>query len=961
MASCNHTRWIRLRKNKSEVIVEASDRPMRLLNDLAHPEEPVGFVLLLGNRHKAAALRRLGVDLPPTKCRRSHGEIHLTVCSLSNDAQRPVIVADGDLPSHNRLPIIRDPRQCHETIEQRASMLQPGDRVAPIADDVYHRLLFPFLDVVCLFVSDIGGVDCAVPRLRAWFEKGLASTCPIQPRLMLVVSQGQEEEMQAAVDQMIRDTEPTRCFQRIQVVCLSDTSTEAPCRAPPTTTSIQALQKELVASLSLVQNARQQRGYLLSARHSSRLLCSSVSSPAMASSMGPQPIDLIKASRGSQQVAPELASHLAHVLSLDDTLNDKTGDGRLSGMLASMIPLISSSLLLDQYPPGAHPFHPLDVFRTLFRDPCIEAFERWSSERTRSITSSSAFTDLVEKELVSQFDEYLSLGSSSVTLHRLNLARAGVRWQKIQSDGTCLVCSCRRPQYALLGCIHSICQSCVTVFYPCAGEDPNVYHVDACILCDTKTEGQIVRIKPPTARARVLSIDGGGARALVPLENLRALQNAVGLPYPVQRNFDVAVGTSSGAMAVCALFVNGWSVDDCLQYLHVAVFLAFQRHFFLRLVLFIFGGLPFVSNMLDFLVSLVADGKYSSKQLEMMQRDVYGPKRSIMDSHEASRMGAMVAVTLTTTHDTSTFIATNYNGIGNRDPGCGYFYQSYRIDGVGTFQDGGLTFNNPTPIAIKEASALFPTAGKPSIVVSLGTGFGRPRYNPNAWYPARLIQAVCKQPEQPQALDEGGEVFRFDLEFHGQQPSLDDVSHISETAALARKATMGSALIQRLARRIRAELFLFELDPAQPPRYANGSYDCVGHISCRLRAGTPEFLLFMEQLHQSGAFFRCDGQDVLSSFRQCDMVQWEGNFRQEITFHLANREDRFEVLLCEESGISDSACNIGGSPFTVDRLTEQQGLEPWFGASGADRKRPRLDVASELGAKRRKLSNRSTK
>jgi hypothetical protein len=124
-------------------------------------------------------------------------------------------------------------------------------------------------------------------------------------------------------------------------------------------------------------------------------------------------------------------------------------------------------------------------------------------------------------------------------------------------------------------------------------------------------------------------------------------------------------------MAVCALFVNGWSVDDCLHYLHVAVFLAFQRHFLLRLFLFFVGGVPFVPSMLEFLVSLVVDSKYSAGQLEMMQRDVYGPERSLTDSHEASRMGAMVAVTLTTTHDTSTFIATNYNGVGKRDPNCG--------------------------------------------------------------------------------------------------------------------------------------------------------------------------------------------------------------------------------------------------------------------------------------------------
>lgn len=189
-------------------------------------------------------------------------------------------------------------------------------------------------------------------------------------------------------------------------------------------------------------------------------------------------------------------------------------------------------------------FHPLDVFRTLFRDPCLEAFENASVENSRRVTA-SAFVDLIEREMARQFDEYLLLGSSAA-LRRRTLGRAEAKWKGVSSEETCLVCLCRRPQHALLGCVHSICQPCVTVFYPRSDEDAGLFCVDACVLCNARTGGQTVRIKPPTARARVLSIDGGGARALVPLENLRMLEAAIGLPYPVQRNFDVAIGTSSG-------------------------------------------------------------------------------------------------------------------------------------------------------------------------------------------------------------------------------------------------------------------------------------------------------------------------------------------------------------------------------------------------------------------------------
>ena len=53
-------------------------------------------------------------------------------------------------------------------------------------------------------------------------------------------------------------------------------------------------------------------------------------------------------------------------------------------------------------------------------------------------------------------------------------------------------------------------------------------------------------LKPPTAGVRILCIDGGGIRGVIPLEFLGLLQGDIGPECPIQDFFDMAFGTSSG-------------------------------------------------------------------------------------------------------------------------------------------------------------------------------------------------------------------------------------------------------------------------------------------------------------------------------------------------------------------------------------------------------------------------------
>ncbi|KAM0347532.1 hypothetical protein ACHAP4_011332 [Fusarium culmorum] len=638
-------------------------------------------------------------------------------------------------------------------------------------------------------------------------------------------------------------------------------------------------------------------------------------------------------------------------------------------------------------------FDPRHVFQTLYQVPVSRAVEAAVSpcKASRPSMTASVLVEQIQEEMTVQFEQFYGLGSTVASSHQEQMCRHKEEWSLIRSDDTCLCCLRRRPQYCL-PCRHTFCEVCITSFYPPENKDAYLFNLDVCLLCGASAEGRRIRMRPDTATARVLSLDGGGVRAVVPLEFLRALEELIRLPCPIQRHFDVVFGTSSGALSACALYINGWTVDECIQYLDVLALLSFQKHMVIRLCLFMVQLLPLMPSLVEFVLSLAIGSKYSAKPLETILQDVYGNHRSIMDSKSLSEMGAMLGVTLTTVQDTSTLVATSYNGVGRRpcdgegqerrgkiNPTASY-YPDDTIDGDVRFQDGGLTFNNPASIAINEVAALFPDAPEPSIVVSLGTGsseelqHSKHRFQPRwvATFPARLVRAFFKQADCNRAWKqvvsqrrEGqrGTFVRLDVKFNGRQPSLDDTSRLKDIAETARVSALESLEIRQLARCVRAEMFFFELDPARPPQWVNGGYECFGRIACRLEVGTPEHITLMRQLDQGAStFYRgkwpipCMFLDVYTpaiDAAAAVVVRAYDNPSLEIKLRISSRQEFFDIQLSEGSG---DPCHISGSPFTLESLIRQQKLERPFG-SASHRKRLHDDeVGFSAQMKRRRLT-----
>ncbi|RSL40975.1 hypothetical protein CEP54_015958 [Fusarium duplospermum] len=526
----------------------------------------------------------------------------------------------------------------------------------------------------------------------------------------------------------------------------------------------------------------------------------------------------------------------------------------------------------------------------------------------------------------------------SLDWHRQQLSRHKDFLKSIRSRDTCLSCIRRRPQYGF-PCGHLICQNCVRVFYPQRDADPWEYRLEACHICSEPTPGLSIHLTPDTSRLRVLSIDGGGIRGSAPIGFLKAIQDEIGIPgYKVQRNFDVKVGTSSGALSVISLDILGWSVDDCMSHLKMFAKESFVHRCpdFLRMLC----RLPFVSSvarLLQLVYALLVDSKYAADGLEQLLQDTYGSDRCLTDLSTATAMGTHVGVTLTKARD-------DYRHLESDDgqklvKWWEVYFVPKRIGDLGVFQDGGLAVNNPACIAVREAISLCSDATEPSIVVSLGTGSTvQDEHNPSGMlsskFPSRLWRALWRQTGSRttwdhllshQRVDSNTKFFRFDVEFLGKEPLLDEVSKMDHMQRTARDAATGTSDLRKLCRHLRAELFLFALDEQSLPYFANGGYHCTGHITCRLRAQTPGYKAFINQLCERAASFQV-GAQILQVTRE----SMEEDLSYRVHFVVPSLSSLIPITLTEEAG---ERFDVSGSPFTLEWLVQRQELDAGFGTS----------------------------
>lgn len=316
------------------------------------------------------------------------------------------------------------------------------------------------------------------------------------------------------------------------------------------------------------------------------------------------------------------------------------------------------------------------------------------------------------------------------------------------------------------------------------------------------------------ARKRILSIDGGGIRGIIPLCALVELEKQ--LKQPARAFFSFMAGTSTGAIISAGLAL-GLSAERCLQ-LYIEL-----------------GDRAFRRNPLDWVISL---GSFKYRMAPMVKL-----LKEFLGNPILNEMPLDVMFTAMRVRDGKPFYFVKDNPANEKLTGklrlvdcvaasaaAPTFFEPWTVPGIGACVDGGVGIaGNPCYQACVEAFDYMPAGKYPiaeTTVVSLGTGFFKTQYAPSnliewvQWIVGELLDEPAAQQTQlvqRHYVPRGLHLVRLNVQMP-QDIGMDDIG------AIPRLVEIGTAAAAKLDwdKLLTApdDTKVVELTPAQLPRNA---------------------------------------------------------------------------------------------------------------------------------------------
>lgn len=301
-----------------------------ITRELRNPDHQYPLpVFFLGQSTKSQALRALFPRNNITR-RADPGIARLHLSSSTAYSQHPVWIVDGVLKrSHAPLPSKAWRRYSLPLIRYRT--------FEEVQRYCYARFILPFVDVLCLFADDLGGLAKVHEALQAWIDTRTQNPVTGGTRPQIVVVQSAASEAESFLRDVVDHPQYSQCFrgEPLLLNLCGRQTLSAGVRFEPLRTTI-------VEQLQLARNVRVQQRLLFSAVHLNALINAVIRHQARPSGAT---FDVVLATRRGNEVDDALGQHLATFHGI--ATNAKWPE-------PETVSFIASALLLDAYPPQMH-------------------------------------------------------------------------------------------------------------------------------------------------------------------------------------------------------------------------------------------------------------------------------------------------------------------------------------------------------------------------------------------------------------------------------------------------------------------------------------------------------------------------------------------------------------------------------------------------------------------------------
>jgi hypothetical protein len=203
-------------------------------------------------------------------------------------------------------------------------------------------VLFLFVDVICIFADDIGGLDAVRTSLSTWATVGRsASSLEHRPRVLIVAEANGPSVTHDLLDEsdflflLMQDRNAMEVFSTPSLLHLPGGDLSNMARHRP-------LRDELLKAVDLSRRHRKEDGYLFSAAHLDRFFHCALTHVCRTPQL---PFDFVQSAHGANARGVAHSSHLTNFLALTSGRGWKQQD---------QAAFIASTLLVDAYPQESH-------------------------------------------------------------------------------------------------------------------------------------------------------------------------------------------------------------------------------------------------------------------------------------------------------------------------------------------------------------------------------------------------------------------------------------------------------------------------------------------------------------------------------------------------------------------------------------------------------------------------------